>query len=474
LTVLVQQRFIPQERQRAYITSPADITVFGGARGGGKTYGSLGDFWLHTEAHGQLAKGLMFRKTREDLKDSVAIATTMFGNAAEWRAHDGNYFQFKNGARLYMAYLEDERDAEHYQGWSLTRIYPEELTQYLSLSGILKLLAALRSSAGIRCQMKATCNPGGPGHFAVKSMFIDNGPMNIVKDPESGITRVFIPSRLEDNPALLEADPGYVNRLKAVGSPALVRAWLEGDWDVIEGAFFQEFDRKRHVITPFPVPNDWVKFRSLDWGSASPFSVGWWCSVQEPFEHDGRRIPRGAIVRYREWYGMKANTPNVGLKMPAEAVAAGIVSRETDPDTGKREYVAFGVADPSAFAVISGPSIGETLGRHGAVFRRADNTRVSRDKRMGGWDQLRARLKGDADGNPMIFFFDHCLNALRTLPMMQHDSHNPEDLDTDQEDHAVDDIRYACMSRPYLQRSSSIRDRNPFLAANVFKLHERS
>jgi hypothetical protein len=473
MATLVQQRFRPQPRQQAYITSPADITVFGGARGGGKTYGSLGDFWLHAELHGPHAKGLMLRKTREDLKDTVAIATTLYGNAATWKSHDGNYFDFSNGARLYMAYLENERDAEHYQGWSLTRIYPEEITQFLSLTGILKLLATLRSSAGIRCQMKATCNPGGPGHHAVKQMFIDNGPFEIVRDEETGITRVFIPSKVEDNPALLKNDPGYINRLKSVGSPQLVEAWLHGNWDVIEGAFFPEFLRSRHVIMPFPVPNEWIKFRSMDWGSAVPFSVGWWCVCQETFRHDGRLIPRGAIVRYREWYGQKKGSPNVGLKMSAEEVAAGIVSRETD-ERGRREYVAYGKLDPSAFAVISGPSIGETLQRHGAVFTRADNSRVSRDKRMGGWDQLRARLKGDDDGNAMIFLFDHCLDSIRTLPMMQHDPHNPEDLDSDGEDHAVDDIRYACLSRPFLARSDVIKDRNPYLIANIFKLNERT
>src|SRR5262245_45003517 len=98
----VQHRFIPQPRQWAYITSPADITVFGGARGGGKTYGSLGDFWLHAEAHGAHARGLMLRKTREDLKDTVDRGIAMFGNAASWRQHDGQYFEFWNGAKLYM------------------------------------------------------------------------------------------------------------------------------------------------------------------------------------------------------------------------------------------------------------------------------------------------------------------------------------------------------------------------------------
>jgi hypothetical protein len=467
----IQLNFVPQERQHAYITSPADITVFGGARGGGKTHGSLGDFWLHAEAYGSQARGLMVRKTREDLKDTIATAGAMYGNAATWKEH-GSWFDFATGARLYMAYLENEKDAEHYQGWSLTRVYIEELTQFTSLTPMKKLLATLRSPAGIRCQMKATCNPGGPSHLEVKREFIDIGPWRIVDDPETGLSKLFIPSRLSDNPALLTADPNYVNRLRAVGSPELVRAWLEGDWDVIEGAFFEEWSRARHVIVPFPVPNEWIKFRSLDWGSAVPFSVGWWTVVQETMEHDGRLLPRGAIVRYREWYGQKPNAPNVGLKLTAEAVAAGIVARETDPDTKKREFVAYGIADPACFAVISGPSIGETLARHGAPFRKADNQRSSTPKRMGGWDQLRARLKGDADGNPMLFVFDTCAALIRTLPALQHDPHRAEDVDTDGEDHAPDETRYACMSRPYRQRQAKVRDKNPYLVANAFKLDE--
>ncbi len=468
----VQIRFVPQVAQVPYITSPADITVFGGARGGGKTFGSLGDFWLHAEAYGPDAKGLMLRKQRADLKDTIAIANDLFGNAARWLKEPEAYFQFRNGARLYMAYLENEKDAQNYQGWSLTRVYLEELTQFLTLKPMFRLLATLRSPKGIKCQMKATCNPGGPSHFAVKSMFIDHGPFNLVRDEETGLSRIFIPSKVEDNPALLKNDPDYINKLKAVGSPALVKAWLEGNWDVIEGAFFPEFDRARHVIPACPIPSTWIRFRSMDWGSAKPFSVGWWAVCQDGFEHDGHWIPRGAIIRYREWYGAKPGFGNEGLKMTAEDVGKGIAKRETDPSTGKREYVAYGILDPAAFAVVSGPSIAETLMREKVPFRRADNIRVSRDRRMGGWDQLRQRLKGNADGQPMIYFFNHCRDILRTLPMMQHDANNPEDLDTDLEDHAVDETRYACMSRPFLARNETVGDRNPWLVANAFGLNE--
>jgi len=466
----VIHKFVPQPAQMPYITSPADITVFGGARGGGKTFGSLGDWWLHSEAYGPDARGLMLRKRLTDLKDTIDIAVNLFGNAATWRKDD-SCFQMRNGGKLFMGYLENEADAQNYQGWSLTRVYAEEITQFSSLAPILKLLATLRSPAGIKCQMKCTCNPGGPSHFAVKSQFIDHGANVITTDPETGITRVFVPSKVSDNPALLENDPGYINRLRAVGSPQLVAAWLDGNWDVIEGAFFSEFSRARHVITPFPIPSSWIRFRSMDWGSASPFSVGWWAVVQDSFIHDDRIIPRGAIIRYREWYGAKPGFGNVGLMMTAEQVARQIVRTETD-ENGKREYIAYGILDPAAFAVVSGPSIAETMIRHGVSFRRADNVRVSRDRRMGGWDQVRNRLKGNEDGHAMLFIFDYCRDLVRTLPMMVHDSHNPEDLDTDSEDHAVDECRYACMSRPYFQIAPDLNDRNPYLIKNAFKLED--
>jgi hypothetical protein len=452
--------------QHHFLTCPADIVVYGGARGGGKSFASLGEFWCHAEDWGPHAKGLMLRRSREDLKDTIDVARQMYGSAAEWKDKE-KQFRFRNGAVFHMAYLENDADAMNYQGWSLTRVYVEELTQYASNTGIFRLFATLRTTSGARCQFRATCNPGGPGHHWVKQWIIDNGPYRPVKDAETKLTRIFIPAKIKDNPALLDSDPAYINRLKASGSPQLVKAWLEGDWNVIEGAFFPEFDPLRHVIPPLRMPLHWTRFRSMDWGSATPFSIGWWVVIQEDTIHAARRLPKNAIVRYREWYG--ASGPNKGLRLPADAVAKEVVRRETD-GKGFREPIAYGILDPAAFQVVSGPSIGETFARQGVFFRRADNARVSTAKRMGGWDQVRWRLIGDDAGDPMMFFVDHCKDAIRTLPMMQHDEHRMEDLDTEAEDHAVDDIRYACMSRPFGTRVELDEDRNPLLVRNAFKL----
>ena len=454
--------------QHHFLTCPADIVVYGGARGGGKSFASLGEFWCHAEDWGPHAKGLMLRRSREDLKDTIDTARQMYGTAAEWKDKE-KQFRFRNGAVFHMAYLENDADAMNYQGWSLTRVYVEELTQYASPTGIFRLFATLRTTSGARCQFRATCNPGGPGHHWVKNWIIDNGAYHPVKDADTGLTRIFIPAKIKDNPALLDHDPAYINRLRASGSPALVRAWLEGDWNVIEGAFFPEFDPARHVIPPLRMPLYWTRFRSMDWGSATPFSLGWWVVVQDDTIHDKKRLPKNSIVRYREWYG--ASGPNKGLRLPADAVAKEVVRRETD-GKGFREPIAYGIMDPAAFQVVSGPSIGETFARQGVFFRRADNARVSTPKRMGGWDQIRWRLRGDDAGDPMMFFVDHCKDAIRTLPMMQHDDNRPEDLDTEAEDHAVDDIRYACMSRPFGSRVEDDEDRNPLLVRNAFRLDE--
>jgi hypothetical protein len=165
----------------------------------------------------------------------------------------------------------------------------------------------------------------------------------------------------------------------------------------------------------------------------------------------GRILPRGAMVRYREWYG--ASAPNVGLKLTAEAVADGIIERERDEprELDGESSIRYGVLDPAAFSSDGGPSIAERMSTRKIFFRRADNARVSARGAMGGWDQVRARLIGDGE-RPMIYFFHTCYDSIRTLPALQHDLVKAEDVDTESEDHAPDEIRYACMSRPYVKQ----------------------
>ena len=360
-------------------------------------------------------------------------------------------WRFPGGARLRFAYLEHDADADAYQGHGYTRVYVEEIGTFPRAAPVLKLMATLRSGAGVPVGFRATGNPGGPGHHWVKARYIDPAPLGwqVIAEPHrnpwSGETvareRVYIPSRVTDNRYL---GAGYVANLQMSGPPQLVRAWLDGDWSVIDGAFFPEWSNARHVVRPFAVPADWLRFRSGDWGSASPFSFGWWAVVGDDFTMDEGVLPRGALVRYREWYGAAA--PNVGLKLPAEAVADHI--RELERHDGR---ITYGVLDPAAFASDGGPSIAERMARRGVHFRPADNARVAQRGALGGWDQLRARLVGEG-GRPGIYVFSTCADTIRTLPALQHDAGRPEDVDSDGEDHAADEVRYACMSRPWLPR----------------------
>jgi hypothetical protein len=261
------------------------------------------------------------------------------------------------------------------------------------------------------------------------------------------LERVFIPSKLTDNQLLMENDPTYVLRLKQSGSENLVKAWLEGNWDVIDGSFFSEFDPSKHVL-----PASWLKilpqhalrFRSFDWGSAKPFSVGWYILSDGTWG-----LPKGALLKYREWYG--ASGPNKGLKMLATSVAEGILRREfTD------EVIHYSVADPAIFVADGGPSIAEEMSKMGVTWRRADNKRVPGAELV--HQMLRGRLdasletewKEAAIGVPLLYFLETCVDSIRTIPTLQHDEKDEEDIDTEGEDHAYDEVRYACMSRPWL------------------------
>jgi len=429
--------------QAAFVHSDVFEVVYGGARGGGKTDAALGDFALHAQAWGGAARGLMVRRTRVALEPTIERARAIYGpEGATWQEAKSR-FVWPTGAVLYVRYLDRDADADLYQGHSYSRVYVEELTQFPSPRPIDKLKATLRSPAGAPCGFRATCNPGGAGHTWVKARYIDPGPFDPVED--EGLGRLFIPARLADNPRLVESDPSYVARLRQSGSAQLVRAWLEGDWSVIEGAFFEAWSAARNIVPPFAVPPAWARFRAFDWGSARPFSVGWWAVASDPWPAGEIVIPRGALVRYREWYGSSGRA-NEGLRLTAEAVAAGILEREAG------EAIAYGVADPSIFREDGGPSIAERMRRAGVVFRPADNTRVGKAGALSGWDQLRARIAGDEAG-AMLVVFHTCRDFIRTVPALQHDPARPEDLDTAAEDHVADEARYACMSRPLIARA---------------------
>lgn len=440
--------------QTALIQCPVFEVFFGGARGGGKTEASIGDWIEHSNTYGEAAVGIFVRRKFKQLAEVIARTKQIFPKIGAKYNEQKAEWRMANGARLKFVYLERDSDAEEYQGHSYTRIYVEEVTNFPSPDPINKLRATLRSGGGVQSGMRLTGNPGGPGHNWVKARYIDPAPQGYKIIEESytftdkvageavtvSLGRVYIPSRISDNRLLMENDPTYILRLRQSGSEALVRAWLEGDWSIIDGAFFSEFSPELHILPAHlwlpRIPQSAVRFRAFDWGSARPFSCGWYAISDGTWG-----LPKGALVKYREWYG--ASAPNKGLKLNADVVAEGIRAME------KGELISYGVADPAIFTRDGGPSIAEEMMKKGCLWRRADNKRIS------GWNQLHQYLRHEEGQPPLLYFLDCCEDSIRTIPVLQHDDINSEDLDTEGEDHAADETRYAVMSRPRLEKESA-------------------
>jgi len=470
-------------KQELALTTRATEVLYGGAAGGGKSHliRMAAIIWAATIPGLQV---YLFRRIREDLIKNHVEGPSGFRAFLSGWSEAGlckiveDEIRFWNGSKIYLCHCKDEKDRFKYQGSEMHVLLIDELTHFTDR--IYRFLRNRVRMVGIDLppeyegrfpRIVSGANPGGIGHQFVKATFIDPAPALEVysaSPDEGGMLRQYIPARLDDNPSMAEADPGYEQRLQGLGSDALVRAMRWGDWDVVEGAFFDNFRADRHVVEPFEIPSEWMRFRAADWGSAKPFAIGWYAMVSDDHHlPDGRVLPRGAMVKYREWYGCKLDEqgryiPDVGLKMTAEDVGRGIKLREAG------EKIEFGVMDPSAFAEDGGPSIMMRIQEAGVYFRKADNKRVAGRGAMGGWDQLRARLDGDGDGRPMLFFFSNCKHTIRTIPALRHDENRPEDLDTTAEDHAADETRYACMARPWVRVDDTDKSRqmSDYLAEN--------
>lgn len=417
---------------------------FGGAKYGGKSDFLLGDYLQDVNTYKEHWPGIIFRESLTELEHLIQRSHQLYPQTgAHWKDQK-KMWVWDNGATLRMRYFERESDVSLYQGHSYAWVGVDELGNWSSITNY-KLVRTCLRYAGARIpnkRLRATGNPGGVGQHWIAEYFIFPAPMGYtpIDDPLTGITRMYIPSRVKDNKIGLELDPNYAAKLRDLGSEALVKAWLEGDWTALVGAYFPEFSVEKHVVPPFEIPEHWLRFGAFDWGSAAPFVFGWFAiSDGEPVLIQGREvcIPKGAVIQYRELYG--GASAGVGLRLDAEQAADMILSKQPD-----HERLSYSVIDPSAYKVDGGPSIGERCERRGLRLTRADNSRIA------GWDALRARLRG-ANGLPMIYFFSTCINTIRTIPALMHDEKDPEDVNTRGDDHCGDMVRYAVMSRPFIR-----------------------
>jgi len=425
---------MPQPRQAEAIKSPAFELFFGGAKGGGKTDFLLGDFLQDAPEWGEAWRGILFRRTYKELEEIIDRSAQIFGkikgayykggDQKTWYIPAARNSRFPGYATLRLRNLSGMLDVGGYQGHQYPWIAFDELTEYPTPESYEFMIGLCRSAFGAPCRIRATGNPGRPGHIWVKHRFIDVAPpYKLYIDPQTGLSRMFIPSRLEDNFVLIQKDPDYEKRLMGFQSH-LVKALRWGDWDVIVGQVLEEFSRERHVI---PRPNldlSWYRFAAMDWGYAKPFSIGWY-AVNE----DGR------VIRYKEWYGCTGR-PNEGLRMDAQAVA------QKAWEMSVNETVRVMVADPACWAKSGeGRSVAETFEDVGFEMVPGNNDRIN------GLQALHDALHAvGPDGKGMFLISERCSDWLRTVPYISADRYNPEDIDTESEDHAYDETRYALMS----------------------------
>lgn len=421
----------PNEKQLQFLKDRHRYIAFGGARGGGKSWAVRAKAVLLAFRYSGI-KVMIVRKTYPELRaNHIGPMRSLLGDTAVYR-DTTKEFLFPNGSVILFRHCQTEADMDKYQGTEVDVLFIDEATQFTE-EQFAKFRACVRGVNDFPKRVYLTCNPGGVGHSFVKRLFVDRlyGPN------ENGADYAFIRSLVTDNTALLQSDPDYISQLEAL-PPKLRKAWLEGDWNIFEGQFFEEFkndpdhyrDRRfTHVIEPFEVPPEWTVVRSFDFGYARPFSCDWWA-----VDYDGR------AYLILQLYGGTA-TPNEGVKWHPDRIFSEIAALEREHRWLRGKRIT-GVADPSIWDRSRGDAIVDFADRHGVYFEKGDNQRIA------GWMQCHYRLAFDGAGLPMVYFFHTCRAAVRTLPLLQFSGADPEDLDTAEEDHFADSFRYFCMSRP--------------------------
>ena len=428
--------------QTEFLAANEREVLYGGSAGGGKSYGLLADPMRYFGNAN--FNGIILRRTNDELRELIWKSQEIYPKAfpgARWQEKKSQWV-FPGGGRLWMTYLERDEDVLRYQGQAFSYIAFDELTQHATPFAWNYMRSRLRSTdPTLPLFMRATTNPGGPGHSWVKRMFIDPAPAGkrfAATDIETGETMVypeshakagqalfyrrFIPASLKDNPYLM-ADGQYEANLLAL--PEMQRRQLlEGDWAIADGAAFPEFRQHVHTCDPFDVPPEWRRFRSCDYGYSS-YSAVHWFAIDPSYE---------TLYVYRELYLSKHTGKDLALAVL---------------DAERGESIQYGVLDSSCWHNRGqiGPSIAEEMIAAGCRWRPSDR---SAGARVAGKNQLHQRLQvNEGTGQPGIVFFNNCRQIIADLPVIPSDPKGSDDIDPRyRSDHAYDSIRYGVMSRP--------------------------
>ena len=453
------------KKQSLLYNSKATEILYGGAAGGGKSYGMRGiaiDYCTRIPG----LQVYLFRRLFDDLRKNHVTGTGGFNEllgpleALKVVKMTEDRIKFANGSIIYLCHCQHPDDVKKYQGAEIHLLLIDELThfeesiyRYLRARVRVGGLKIPEGFTGIVPRIILSSNPGGVGHTWVKSMFIDKcEPYKLYQMPdvEGKMIRQFIPALLQDNPTLNENDPDYKSRLMALGTPDLVKAMLEGNWDITGGAAFEKLSRDTHMIRNIRPPETWTKFMAMDWGTYRPFSVGWYCVVDDDYELPGKDgfpdmlIPKGSLIRYRELYGWNGR-PNEGNRMESFEVARQILEIEDEAE----DEMDYRVVDSGMYSSQDGPSpIERMYEKTGGRFR----CQPAMKDRAANYMEVRSRIAGE-DGLPLLYVTVGCKHFWRTVPTLQLDEYRPEKgPDSSQEDHVYDELQYACASRPQIKK----------------------
>jgi len=412
--------------QESFLAASETDVLYGGAAGGGKSYAMLVDplRYAHRAAH----RGLIIRRSMPELRELIDKSRELYPKAfpgCKYKEVE-KLWNFPSGAKIEFGFLERDADVYRYQGQAYSWIGFDEITHLPTEFSWNYLASRLRTTdSEIVPYMRCTANPGGVGATWVKKRYIDPCPTNTSFEGADGLTRKFIPARLQDNPFLAK-DGRYEKMLKAL-PPTQRQQLLEGNWDVAEGAAFTEFEAMSHIITPFEIPIHWERIKGIDYGYASESACVW--GTVDPSD--------GTLIIYRELYrkgllGTELGEMLTNMEMEDPFSVPGVLDTSCWSRTGT-----------------TGPTVGETLQRAGHKLRRADKNRIQ------GKIQIHEYLKIKQSGRPRIQIFNTCPNLIRELQSIPLDKSNPEDVNTHAPDHAYDALRYLIMSRPRINDTMS-------------------
>lgn len=401
-------------KQIQFINSREDEVLFGGAAGGGKSMGQMLDALVYAMKY-KNSRQLILRRTLPELeKTLIRTANLIYPRGIYTYKAASHVGEFINGSVLEFGYCDSEEDVHRYQSAEYDIIRFDELTHFTEYM-YLYLYSRLRGSNGYPKQIKSTTNPGGPGHYFVKSRFVDLGPPNQTLSAPTG-TRRFIPALVSDNSFLTEADPEYIKRLQNLPDSER-RALLYGEWELFEGRFFTEWNEGLHVVPDFEPPPEWPRYISIDYG-LDMFAACF-------FACEGERV-----YLYKELY-------QSGLII-SQAAALLLQSIDVAPE------VIFAPPDLWNRRQDSGVSAAEIFMKNGAALTRASAARES------GWLAVKELLTPMGQPpEPRMRVCQSCRNIIRCMGAIMHSRRNPNDAANDPHEltHAPDALRYFAASR---------------------------